>query len=162
MPYAENNQVRVHYRVEGSNGTPLVLQHGFTESIVDWSDCGYVDVLRARHRLIMIDARGHGGSDKPHYPEAYRLEARVGDVVTVLDILGIAKAHFWGYSMGGWIGFGMAVFAPERVDRLVIGGSVRPQSGASSSHGPRRNRRWRGCIPRGFSRDVRPDGRCFC
>jgi pimeloyl-ACP methyl ester carboxylesterase len=41
----------------------------------------------------------------------------------VLDALDLAKAHFWGYSMGGWIGFGMARYAPERVDRLVIGGS---------------------------------------
>ena len=40
MPYADNNKVRVHYRVEGSSGRPLVLQHGFTESIEDWSDAG--------------------------------------------------------------------------------------------------------------------------
>src|SRR5215472_4406008 len=122
MPYADNNKVRVHYRIEGGNGRPLVLQHGFTESIEDWSECGYVDVLKCQYRLIMIDARGHGGSGKPHDPEAYRLETRVRDVVTVLDDLGIERAHFWGYSMGGWIGFGMAAFAPERVDRLVIGG----------------------------------------
>jgi pimeloyl-ACP methyl ester carboxylesterase len=121
MSYAENNGVRIHYRVVGA-GKPLVLHHGFTESIEDWSECGYVDALQSQHRLILIDARGHGRSDKPHDPSAYSLETRVGDVVAVLDATGIEKAHFWGYSMGGWVGFGMAQFAPERVDRLVIGG----------------------------------------
>lgn len=121
MPYADSHGVRIHYRIEGA-GRPLVLQHGFTESIEDWSECGYVDALSHDYQLILIDARGHGGSDKPHEPGAYQLENRVSDVIAVLDALGIEKAHFWGYSMGGWIGFGMAAFAPERVDLLVIGG----------------------------------------
>ena len=43
-------------------------------------------------------------------------------MIGVLDVIGIEKAHFWGYSMGRWVGFGMAQFAPERIDRLVIGG----------------------------------------
>ncbi len=46
------------------------------------------------------------------------------NVVAVLDALAIGRAHFWGYSMGAWIGFGMAQFAPERVDRLVIGAQI--------------------------------------
>jgi pimeloyl-ACP methyl ester carboxylesterase len=79
--------------------------------------------LKRDYQLVLVDARGHGNSDKPHDPEAYGLDDRVGDVVAVLDSLTIRQAHFWGYSMGGWIGFGMAKFAPVRVDRLVIGGS---------------------------------------
>ncbi len=54
------------------------------------------------------------------------------DVAAVLDAAGVAKADFWGYSMGGWVGFGMAKYAPQRVDRLVIGGQhpfARDQSG---------------------------------
>ena len=121
MPYTENHGVRIHYRVVGA-GKPLVLHHGFTESIEDWSECGYVDALQSEHELILIDARGHGRSDKPHDPLAYTLETCVRDVIGVLDVIGIEKAHFWGYSMGGWVGFGMAQFAPERIDRLVIGG----------------------------------------
>lgn len=121
MPYAENNGVRIHYRVIGT-GKPLVLHHGFTESIEDWLECGYVDALQCQHRLILMDARGHGRSDKPHDPVVYSLETRVRDVVAVLDAIGIKRAHYWGYSMGGWVGFGMAQFAPERVDQLVIGG----------------------------------------
>jgi pimeloyl-ACP methyl ester carboxylesterase len=121
MPYADNGNVRIHYQVEGE-GPALVLQHGFTESVVDWYEAGYVEALRPDYRLILIDARGHGASDKPHDPDAYVLNRRVADVVAVLDALDIAKALFWGYSMGGWIGFGIAKYAKERVHALVIGG----------------------------------------
>ena len=121
MPYAHNGGVRIHYEVEGK-GPPLVLQHGFTESVVDWYEAGYVEALKPDYRLILIDARGHGDSDKPHDPEAYLLNRRVGDVTAVLDALDIATAVYWGYSMGGWIGFGMANYAKERVRALVIGG----------------------------------------
>jgi pimeloyl-ACP methyl ester carboxylesterase len=121
MPYADNAGVRIHYQVEGE-GPALVLQHGFTESLVDWYESGYVEALRPDYRLILIDARGHGASDKPHDPDAYVLNQRAADVVAVLDALDIAKALFWGHSMGGWIGFGIAKYAKERVHALVIGG----------------------------------------
>jgi len=121
MPYADNGDVRIHYQLEG-DGPALVLQHGFTESVVDWYETGYIEALRPDYRLILIDARGHGASDKPHDPGAYLLDQRVSDVVAVLDALDIAKALFWGYSMGGWIGFGIAKYAKERVHALVIGG----------------------------------------
>jgi pimeloyl-ACP methyl ester carboxylesterase len=120
MPYADNHGVQIHYRIEGS-GQPLVLQHGFTESIEDWYECGYVGALKGDYQLILVDQRGHGKSDKPHEPTAYALDVRVADVAAVLDAAGVQKAHFWGYSMGAWIGFGMAQFASNRVDRLVIG-----------------------------------------
>lgn len=122
MPYADNRGARVHYSIVEGVGSPLVLHHGFTESIEDWFECGYVDRLNTGYRLILIDARGHGRSDKPHDAGAYALENRVGDVVAVLDAVGVEKASFWGYSMGGWIGFGMAKFASDRLERLVIGG----------------------------------------
>src|SRR6516164_5349569 len=121
MPYAHSGSVRIHYRVEGE-GPALVLQHGFSESVVDWYEAGYVDAFRLDYRVILIDARGHGASDKPHDPDAYVLNRRVADVVAVLDTLEIAKALFWGYSMGGWIGFGIAKYAKERIRALVIGG----------------------------------------
>jgi pimeloyl-ACP methyl ester carboxylesterase len=106
--------------VEGE-GPALVLQHGFSEGVIDWYESGYVEALRRDYRLILIDARGHGASDKPHDPDAYVLNRRVADVVAVLDALDIAKALYWGYSdtdvarqsMGGWIGFGMAKYAKE-------------------------------------------------
>lgn len=121
MDFTTNKGVRIHYESIGS-GPPLVLQHGFSQSRQDWRIDGYVDALAADFRLILIDARGHGESDKPHDPAAYRQADFVGDIVAVLDALGIERSHYWGYSMGGWIGLGMAEHAKPRLLRLVIGG----------------------------------------
>ena len=121
MPSAKHQGVQIHYHVEGQ-GTPLVLQHGFADSLESWYELGYVPALGEDYQLILVDARGHGASDKPHDPDAYGLHRRVGDIVAVLDALHLTTAHFWGYSMGGWIGFGMAAYAPERVQALIIGG----------------------------------------
>ncbi len=122
MPYADNQGLRVHYLIEGE-GPPLVLQHGFTGSLKDWYECGYVEALKSDYQLILIDARGHGGSDKPHDPADYTLDRRVSDVVAVLDELNLSKVLFWGYSMGARFGYGMAKYAPERLEALVIGGA---------------------------------------
>src|SRR5215469_7269201 len=121
MPYADNGGVRIHFQVEGE-GPALVLLHGFTESVQDWYQAGYVEALKSDYRLILIDARGHGASDKPHDPDAYALNRRVADVVAVLDALKIAKVLFWGYSLGGRIGCGTSKYAPQRIRALVIGG----------------------------------------
>jgi pimeloyl-ACP methyl ester carboxylesterase len=131
VPYADNAGIRIHYEVEGT-GQALVLQHGLTQCLEDWSECGYVAALRPRYQLILIDARGHGGSDKPHDEASYAMDRRVADVTTVLDAMSVEKAHFWGYSMGGYIGFGMARHARHRVNALVIGGQhpfARDQAG---------------------------------
>ena len=106
--------MRIHYEVEG-RGEPLVIHHGFTSSIETVRLLGYSDSLKESHQVILIDARGHGVSDKPHTPESYGLQTAVNDVLAVLDELGIPKAHFFGYSMGGVIGFAVANFAPERL-----------------------------------------------
>ncbi len=121
MPYASNQGVRIHYEVEG-NGPPLVLQHGLYRSLRDLRECGYVEGLKDDYRLILVDARGHGSSDKPHNVEAYGSEQRVGDILAVLDELTLSQVHYFGYSMGGWIGFALAKHAPERLHSLIIGG----------------------------------------
>jgi pimeloyl-ACP methyl ester carboxylesterase len=130
MPYAVNQGVLIHYRIEG-DGQPLVLQHGFTDSLETWYETGYVEGLKTDYRLILIDARGHGASDKSHESDAYGRERNVDDITSVLDDLDIPRAHYFGYSMGGVIGFAFARYAPERVHSLVIGvGSPYPQSQA--------------------------------
>jgi pimeloyl-ACP methyl ester carboxylesterase len=134
MPYAVNQGVRIHYQVEG-DGQPLVIQHGFTDSAETWYEVGYVDGLKPQYRLILIDARGHGASDKPHEPDAYDRERVVADITTVLDDLAIPRAHYFGYSMGARIGFAIAKYAPERVRSLIIGGGS-PYS--QSQAGPER------------------------
>ena len=122
MPYTNNQGIRIHYQMEGV-GPPLILQHGFTGSLESWYEQGYVDALKNDYRLIAVDARGHGGSDKPHDPTAYTYERHVADLVAVLDDLSIPTAHFLGYSMGGRIGFALATYAPERFSSLLIGGA---------------------------------------
>jgi pimeloyl-ACP methyl ester carboxylesterase len=122
MPFVDNNGTKIHSETEGT-GPPLILQHGTTGSWEDWAEFGYAQPLRGQYRLILIDARGHGASDKPHDPVAYDLALRAADVVAVLDDLGIPKANFFGYSLGGWIGFGVAKHAPDRLSSLILGGA---------------------------------------
>lgn len=114
-------RVRIHYQLEGS-GPPLVLHPGFSQSLLEWYDAGYVDALKRDYRIIILDPRGQGESDKPHSTEAYGERQRVADVVAVLDDVGVERAHFWGYSMGGGIGFYLAKWAPERFSSLALGG----------------------------------------
>ena len=122
MPRVDNKGVSIHYRVEG-NGPPLILQHGFSDSIEIWYQPGTVAALKPKYRLVLIDARGHGQSDKPHDPPSYAPEKFASDIVAVLDDLGIKTAAYWGYSRGGWIGFALARHALERIACFVIGGA---------------------------------------
>ncbi|MFZ1464262.1 MAG: alpha/beta fold hydrolase, partial [Anaerolineae bacterium] len=120
--FVENGGVRIHYEVEGE-GPPLVLVHWLTGSLQDWRVFGYADALKESYRLILIDARGHGQSDKPHDPAAYVLEKQAADIVAVLDELGVDKAHYFGYSLGGELGWALAKYVPDRFSSLIIGGA---------------------------------------
>jgi pimeloyl-ACP methyl ester carboxylesterase len=122
MPYANNRGVHIHYQVEG-DGPALVLQHGFSDSLASWYEAGYVAALQPHYQLILIDARGHGASDKPHDSSAYTVQHQAADVVAVLEALAIPRAHFFGYSMGGRIGFALAKYTPTRFHSLIIGGA---------------------------------------
>lgn len=123
MPYTRNQGIRIHYQVEG-DGPPLVLHHGFGDRIESWYELGYVEALKVDYRLILIDARGHGASDKPHEPEAYSFQNVTTDVVAVLDDLAIDNAHYFGFSMGGKNGFAIAAYAPERLYSLMALGAT--------------------------------------
>ncbi len=102
------------------DGPPLVLLHGFTETRESWIEFGHADRLAAAgHRLILIDARGHGASDKPHTPEAYSPARRAADVIAVLDALGIGTADLMGYSMGAMVALAVALKHPGRTGGLV-------------------------------------------
>jgi pimeloyl-ACP methyl ester carboxylesterase len=122
MPYAVNDGVRIRYEVDGS-GPPLLLHVGFVGGLEDWADAGYVASLASRYRVVRLDPRGQGQSDKSHDPAAYTLRSRVGDVLAVLDAEGIDGAHVWGYSMGGRVGFALGAFVPARLTSLIVGGA---------------------------------------
>lgn len=131
MPYVRSQGFRIHYQVEG-DGPPLVCQHGFGDSLESWYELGYVDAFKDDYRLILIDARGHGTSAKPHEPEAYSFHNVTTDVVAVLDDLTISKAHYFGFSMGGKNGFACAAYAPERLRSLIVLGT----GAAAQDHAP--------------------------
>ena len=131
MPYVRSQGARIHYQVEGE-GPAFVFQHGFGDSLESWYELGYVDAFKDDYRLILIDARGHGTSDKPHEPEAYSFQNVTADVVAVLDTLAIPNAHYFGFSMGGKNGFAVAAYAPERLYSLMILGA----SASAQAHAP--------------------------
>lgn len=120
MPYVSNDGVRIHYHVEGE-GPPLVLHHGTSQSLEDWHSYGYVQGLKGDYQLVLVDHRGHGRSGKPHDSKSYGLDKSVSDIVAILDDLNIPRAHYFGYSMGGSLAFGVAKYAPDRFHSLIIG-----------------------------------------
>jgi pimeloyl-ACP methyl ester carboxylesterase len=127
MPYARNAQggTRVYFEDDAGKGAAVILYGGLLDS---------VDLVRGSHiaqalqalpdefRLILVDHRGLGRSDKPHDVEAYVMPLRVADTVAILEELSIDRAHFIGASYGGRLCFGIGAHTSERVLSLVIGG----------------------------------------
>jgi pimeloyl-ACP methyl ester carboxylesterase len=120
--FFDSDGVKIHYRIWGA-GDPVVLVHGFTASIdLNWVQPGVVAALAKEFKVIALDSRGHGKSDKPHDPAAYG--DRMGDdVVRLLDHLKIDKAHVVGYSMGGFITLDLLTRHPERFLSATLGGA---------------------------------------
>ena len=135
MPFASNQGTKICYEVEGQ-GPPILLAHGATGDMSFWHGYGYVDRLKDKYTVILFDARGHGKSDKPHEAENYDYRLRVGDVISVMDALGLVKTHYWGYSMGARTGLGMAKLFPERLLSLVIGAATAGAGSDDAEPGP--------------------------
>lgn len=102
----------------------IVLVHGFTSNRNEgWRRTGwYAAFERRRIRCIALDQRGHGESAKPYEPEAYRREKLAGDVIALLDHLGLGRVDLFGYSMGSRVALATALAAPDRVFNLILGG----------------------------------------
>jgi 3-oxoadipate enol-lactonase len=100
----------------GGDGHPVLLAHAIGCDRHMWD--GLVPALAAEHRVVAIDARGHGKSALPERP--WSLEDMADDAARLLDRLGIARAHWVGLSMGGMVGQAFALRHPGRLDRLVL------------------------------------------
>jgi pimeloyl-ACP methyl ester carboxylesterase len=127
--YFDSNGVKIRYTDEGS-GEPVLLIHGFTADIEkQWTDPGIRKALATKYRVIALDNRGHGKSDKPHDPKKYGMEM-VEDAVRLLDHLKIDKAHVVGYSMGAMLTAKLMVTHPERLRSATLGGAgaLRPDN----------------------------------
>src|SRR2546430_5145185 len=112
MPSYSSDGLTLQYRYLGS-GPTLILIHGWGANGREWDDAGWVKALAGR-RLLIPDVRGHGESDAPHDPEAYRMECMAGDVLELMSAVGVEEADIFGYSMGGAIALWTAYLAPTR------------------------------------------------
>lgn len=115
------NGVHLNVRVEGS-GPPLVALHGFTGDMDTWRGFARA-AARHQHTVVRIDLLGHGRSDCPSDPQRYSMERCAEDLTRVLDVLGLRRAAWMGYSLGGRIALGLALAAPERCLALVLEGA---------------------------------------
>lgn len=119
----DSSGTRIHYESFGE-GPPIILVHGFMGSIKDdWVDTGLVDLIKPVRRVIALDNRGHGESDKPHEPEDYAVAKMGQDVVNLMDHLGIDRADIFGYSMGAFISSWVLVNHQDRLNSVILGGT---------------------------------------
>jgi pimeloyl-ACP methyl ester carboxylesterase len=103
---------------------PIVLIHGFASThAVNWLFTQWVKTLTEDgRRVIVLDSRGHGRSQKLYDPAQYALDLMAQDVANLLGHLGIARADVMGYSLGARIATVLTVARPELVRRLILGG----------------------------------------
>ena len=103
---------------ESGSGPAVVLCHGFPELAYSWRR--QIPALAAAgFRVIAPDQRGYGGSDAPAPVEAYDLEHLTGDLVALLDALGLERAVFAGHDWGGFVAWAMPVLHPDRTAGVI-------------------------------------------
>jgi pimeloyl-ACP methyl ester carboxylesterase len=115
--------IEIAFLDEGK-GDAVVLIHGFASNKeVNWVVPGWFSTLAgAGRRAIALDNRGHGASTKLYEPAAYHTSRMAGDVVALMDYLGLERADIFGYSMGARIAAFLALEHPARVRSVVLGG----------------------------------------
>ncbi len=111
----------LHFEEYGT-GQPALLIHGFTGSCESWGPELLAD-LSSELRVIAVDLLGHGLSSKPHDPSRYAIEAQVQDLTELLQSLGLERAIWIGYSMGGRIALAGGALRPDKIDSLVLEGA---------------------------------------
>jgi len=120
--YVSSDETKIHYMVMG-RGTPVLLIHGYTGSAEgNWFSNGVAKALAKTNRVIAVDVRGHGQSDKPHDADRYGTHLWK-DVIELLDHLDIKKVHVHGYSMGGAIVTQLLIHDSDRYITASYGGS---------------------------------------
>ena len=119
--FFDSNGVHLRY-IEQGVGESVVLIHSYTSNAEGWVAAKVFQELAKNYRVIALDCRGHGKSDKPHDAKQYGQEM-VLDVVRLLDHLKIQKAHIIGNSMGGGITVKLLTMKPERFLTATFGGS---------------------------------------
>jgi pimeloyl-ACP methyl ester carboxylesterase len=123
MPSFHHGAVEIAYLDEGE-GDPIILVHGFASSKnVNWVYPTWVSELRKNgRRVIALDNRGHGDSAKLYDPAQYSIPTMAGDVLALMDHLGIPRADVMGYSMGGRMTAWLGLNEPQRLRSAILGG----------------------------------------
>jgi pimeloyl-ACP methyl ester carboxylesterase len=120
MPIAQVRDLRLYYEIHGA-GEPLILLDGALDTIEsDWGQI--LPAFAARYRVVAYEHRGHGRSDNPAGRFAGYGEL-VGDLVALLDDIGIEQAHFCGFSDGAMTLLEFALRHPARVRSLILAGA---------------------------------------
>lgn len=115
------DNTKIYYEVKGE-GMPVVLIHGFSNTGDSWKSAPvYTDLLKAGYKVITLDQRGNGRSDKPHTPEAYEKDAEAKDIMGLVNHLQVKSYDVIGYSRGSIIASRVLVLDPK-VFKVVLGG----------------------------------------
>lgn len=113
---AKGSGIEIQLTVWPGNGKEVLGLHGLTANSRFW-DC-LASALSPRHKIIALDLRGRGFSDKP--PTGYSLHHHCQDVLALIDDLGLERPILMGHSLGAFISLAFAAQHPDRVDRLVL------------------------------------------
>lgn len=121
--FVDVDGVRVHYQEAGDARAPaMVLIHGFASSTLVWSKV-FLKLAAAGFRVIALDMLGYGYSAKPRTGE-YTIDSQARLLMRLLDALGIPRAIVVGSSYGGAVAATCALDYPDRVEQLVLVGTV--------------------------------------
>ncbi len=115
MPISNLNEINLYYEIHGE-GEPLLFIHGLGSSSRDWEL--QLDFFAQNHKLILVDVRGHGRSDKP--PGPYSIPLFAEDIKKLLQALQVGPVHILGISLGGMIAFQLGISYPDLIKSLVI------------------------------------------
>ncbi|WP_306360062.1 alpha/beta fold hydrolase [Nocardia sp. CC227C] len=115
--YVRANGIRFHL-VEAGSGPLVVLLHGFPQSWYCWRH--QIPALARHFRVVAVDMRGYGGTDRPSAVADYRIAALTSDVRALIHALGERKAHIVGHDWGGIVAWAFAIRFPDMVDRLGL------------------------------------------
>jgi pimeloyl-ACP methyl ester carboxylesterase len=128
--YARLREVRLHY-LEAGAGDTVVLLHGWPHTSYTWRHV--MPRLAESYRVIAPDLRGLGDSSRP--PSGYDNATVAGDILEMLDRLGIARYSLVGHDWGGPVAFALALLARRRLERLALVDAVLAGDGRAAGSG---------------------------
>ena len=110
------NGININFEIDGPDNAPwLILSNSLLTNLSMWDD--QVATLARSFRILRYDQRGHGGTEATEGD--YSFDLLVADIVALIDMLGISRAHFCGLSMGGMTALFLAQRHPQRFDRII-------------------------------------------